>query len=192
VARRSAALLLLVLAGCGGSSRSASHPKPLPPAPHAGAAYKASVAYAACLRRHGLDHPDPDASGDFHLTPAQEARLKASAPLDVRQQADKDCFHLLKGTVSVKPLSKAAMRAALVPLRDLKRCLHGFGIDVGKPTVENLPRGRAMFGFDSAGAPGGTKAERAQKQRTQHTCEKRVRLAQRIDEIIKIDRGENR
>ena len=192
VARRSAIVLVLVLAGCGGGSTAARHPTPLPPAPQASAAYKASLAYAKCLRSHGLHHPNPDATGDFHLTPAQEARLKASAPLHERQKADKDCFHLLKGTVSTKPLSKGAMRAALVPLRDLKRCLHGFGIDVGKPTVTNLPRGRAMFGFDSAGAPGATKAERAQNQRAQHTCEKRVRLAQRIDEIIKIDRGETR
>jgi hypothetical protein len=192
VARRSAALLVLVLAGCGGSSTSANHPKPLSAAPQASAAYKASLAYASCLRQHGLDHPNPDANGDFHLTPAEEARLKASAPLDERQQADKDCFHLLKGVVSTRPLSKAAMRAALAPLRDLKHCLHGFGIDVGKPTVKNLPRGRAMFGFDSAGTPDGTKAERAQNQRAQHTCEKRVRLAERIDEIVKIDRGENR
>ena len=78
-----------------------------------------------------------------------------------------------------------------MPLRDLKRCLHGFGIEVGEPTVKNLARGRAMFGFDSAGAPA-TKAERAQNQRAQHTCEKRIRLAQRLDEIIKIDRGETR
>ena len=126
------------------------------------------------LRRHGLDHPDPDTSGDFHLTPKQEERLRASAPLKARQQADKDCFHLLKGTVSTKPLSKAAMRAALVPLRDLKRCLKGFGYDVGKPTVQNLPRGRAMFGFDQAGPTGGTKGQREKRHDAQLTCEKRV------------------
>jgi hypothetical protein len=192
VDRRFAAVLVLVLAGCGGGSSAARHPKPLPPAPQAGAAYKASVAYARCLRRHGLDHPDPDPSGDFHLTPAQEDRLRASAPESTRQRADKDCFHFLKGTVSTKPLSKGAIRAALVPLRDLKRCLAGFGIVVGKPTVQNMPRGRAMFGFESAGETGGSAAERADRKRAQATCEKRVRLAQRLDEIIKIDRGETR
>lgn len=150
------------------------------------------MAYAACLRAHGLDHPDPDANGDFSLTPKQEERLKESAPPAQRRQADKDCFHHLKGTVSTKPLSKAAMRAALVPLDDLKHCLKGLGYEVGKPVVTNLGRGRAMFGFDTSGPRPPTKAARAKRYHAQITCEKRVGLAQRIDEIVKIDRGETR
>ena len=94
--------------------------------------------------------------------------------------------------MSTKPLSKAALRAALVPLRDLKGCLKGLGYEVGNPVVQNLKRGRAMFGFDSAGSPPVTKAARAKRHDVQITCEKRVRLAQRLDEIIKLDRGEAR
>jgi hypothetical protein len=188
VTRRAALLIVLALAGCGGAHRTtAGHAAPPP-----SKAYTASLAYAKCLRAHGLDHPDPDANGDFSLTPGQEQRLKASAPRARRQQADKDCFHLLKGTVSTKPLSKAAKQAALVPLGDLKRCLKGFGYGVGNPIVKNLPRGRAMFGFDTAGARPATKAGRAKLYHAQITCEKRVRLAKRLDEIVKIDRGESR
>ena len=191
--RRPVLAFVLVLAGCGSSHAASTQPATtLPPAPELFRAYKASLAYAKCLRAHGLDHPNPDANGDFSLTPKQEARLKASAPLEERQQADKDCFHLLKGTVSTKPLSKAAMRAALVPLRELKQCLQGFGVQVGKPMVKNLSRGRAMFGFDSAAPPATTRAERGRRDDAQLTCERRVHLAQRIDEIVKIDRGENR
>lgn len=150
------------------------------------------MAYASCLRAHGLDHPDPDANGDFSLTPKEEERLKESAPLEQRRQADKDCFHLLAGTVSTKPLSKAAKRAALAPLRDLKGCLQGLGYEVGRPVVTNLKRGRAMFGFDTAGPRPATKQARAKRHDAQITCEKRVKLAQRLSEIIKLDRGEAR
>jgi hypothetical protein len=198
--RRGVLLLALALAGCGGGgssgdSQTASSTRqaaPLPPAPGLTREYRASLAYARCLRAHGLDHPDPDRNGDFSLTPKQEARLKASAPPKKRQQADEDCFHLLKGTVSTKPLSPAAVRAALAPLGDLKRCLAGLGYLVGKPMVKNLPRGRAMFGFDSAGPDPGTKSGRAKRHEAQLTCEKRVHLASRLDEIVKIDRGETR
>jgi hypothetical protein len=84
------------------------------------------------------------------------------------------------------------MRAAAVPLRDLKSCLKGLGYEVGNPVVKNLERGRAMFGFDTAGARPATKAGRAKRYDAQITCEKRVHLARRIDEIVKIDRGEGR
>ena len=188
--RRAALVLVLALAGCGGSAGQPTRTHGAAPGPSK--AYKASLAYAKCLRAHGLDHPDPDANGDFSLTPKEEERLKESAPQKERQQADKDCFHLLEGTVSTKPLSKAAMRAALTPLGDLKRCLHGFGYEVGKPVVKNMPRGRAMFGFDAAGGRPATKAGREKRYHAQITCEKRVRFAQRIDEIVKIDRGEGR
>jgi len=190
VTRRASLLVVLTLAGCGGSAAHSTSTQRSAPPPSK--AYTASLAYAKCLRAHGLDHPDPDANGDFSLTPKEEERLKESAPLKDRQQADRECFHLLKGTVSTKPLSKAAQHAALAPLRELKRCLKGFGYDVGNPVVENLQRGRAMFGFDTSGRQPSTKAGRTKRHDAQITCEKRVRLAQRLDEIIKIDRGEGR
>ena len=36
----------------------------------------ASLAYAKCLRAHGVPHPLPDAKGNFSLTPAEEQRLQ--------------------------------------------------------------------------------------------------------------------
>ena len=115
--------------------------------------------------------------------------MRASATPSEHEAAEKACFHLLKGVVSTAPLSAGAIRAALVPLRELKRCLHTFGYDVGKPTVRNLSRGRAMFGFDRATRPA-TSAGRERLASAQHTCEKKVKLAQRIDAIVKADRGE--
>jgi hypothetical protein len=143
------------------------------------------------MRARGVAHPNPDRSGDFHLTPAQERAMRASATPKEHAAAEKACFHLLKGVVSTAPLSAGAMRAALAPLREVKRCLHAYGYDVGKPTVKNLSRGRAFFGFERAARPA-TDAGRARLESAQHACEKRAKLAQRIDAIVKADRGEGR
>jgi hypothetical protein len=182
----------LVLAGCGG--RPGSGPTAVTPSPALAAGpqrvdpYRAAVAFARCMRAHGVAHPDPDRRGDFHLTPAQERRMRASATPSEHEAAEKACFHHLKGTVSTRPLSPAARRAALEPLRDLKRCLHGFDYDVGKPTVANLSRGRAKFGFDSGPQVPRNAAARERLARAQRVCERRVRLSERLDAIIKADR----
>lgn len=125
------AVAALMLAGCGGASRTArGHAAPTRGAPADAVrivAYKAALAFARCMRAHGVAHPGPDRDGDFHLTPAQERRMRASATPGEHEAAERSCFHHLEGTVSTKPLSAGARRAALVPLRDLKRCMHRFG-----------------------------------------------------------------
>jgi hypothetical protein len=183
----------LALAGC--SSGSTSQPATVVPATRLAAGmprpdpYTAAVAFARCMRAHGVAHPDPDRRGDFHLTPAQERRMRASATPQKHEAAEKACFHRLKGTVSTRPLSPAARRAALEPLRDLKRCLRGFGYGVGRPTVANMSRGRARFGFDSGPQVPGNAAARARLAHAQRVCERRVHLSQRLDAIIKADRA---
>ena len=186
--------LLAVAAGCGGTQKAAppapAHAASLAgPAPHIDP-YKAAVAYARCMRAHGIPHPDPDANGDFHLTPAQDKAMHAATSRQ-HEAADKACFHLLNGTVGTKPLSEGARRAALVPLGEVRQCMRGFGYRLGPPIVKNMSRGRAMFGFQYAPTPTSAK-ERARIQGAQHTCERRVRLAAKIDAIVKADRGEDR
>lgn len=184
----------LLAAGCAGGSRvgatdaSRSLARAVPPqvGPHA-----AALAFAACLRAHGVPHPDPDRRGDFHLTPSDEARLRKVGSKK-HEAAEKACSHLLKGTVSLKPLSREARRAALEPLRDLKRCLEGRGYEIGKPTVKNMGRGRAMFGFDAAGPPPASAGARARLQAAQRACERQTSFEARIDAIVKADRGEDR
>jgi hypothetical protein len=178
--RRLALVVVLVAAGCGSASRAPEVVSP--PSPR-----EEALGYARCLRAHGIPHPDPNAYGDFHLTPAQERALRAAGP-KARRAADRACARFLKGT---PPLSRAARRAALTPLRDLKACLHGLGVEVGKPIVVPKPYGRAMFGFDRAPQPS-TPRGRQRQQRAQRICEKKVKLAARLDAIIAADRGENR
>ena len=185
----------VVAAGCGGTSAPKSLPgtqaAALPPAPHLDP-YKAAVRYAQCYRARGIPHPYPDANGDFHLTPAQERKMRAVATPKQLEAADAACFHFLEGTVSTQPLSAGAKRAALVPLRDLKRCLHGYGYEMGNPMVRNLSRGRAMFGFESGPGRPADAGARKKLEAAQHTCERKVKLAARIDAIVKADRGEDR
>lgn len=165
---------VLVLAGCGSTAATTAHH-------FESKAYRAAVAYAQCMRGHGVAHPNPNRAGDFELTPKQEARMRASATPKEHEAADAACFHFLRGTVSTKPLSKPAQKAALVPLRELKSCLAAHGYRVGKPIVKLMTRGRAMFGFD--------RAVRTPPD-VQHGCEAKVHLAQRINQIVKIDRAE--
>ena len=147
--------------------------------------YTASLAYARCMRAHGVPQPNPAPNGDINLTPADERRMRAIGHSKV-QAADKLCFNLhLKGVVSTKPLSLLAMARALEVLRELSACMHSYGYSLGKPVVRNMSRGRAFFGFDKPprGGPTGKPLARAQR-----TCEQRVQLARRIDAIVKADR----
>src|SRR6476660_2951787 len=147
--------------------------------------YKAGLAFAACMRAHGVPHPDPDRNGDFNLTPAQEQRLRAVGMAKVRA-ADKACFKYLKRVVSTKPLSAKAKAQARHVLGQIRTCVRGFGFRLGAPVVRNLSRGRAFFGFKpSATASPPSRA----LMRAEHICERRVQLAKRIDAIIAIDRG---
>ena len=168
--------LATVAAGCGAKAQVARHPR----APSSNPSI-ASLAYAKCLRAHGVPHPNPDKHGDFSLTPAQEQRLR-SVPVKQRETATRACFHSLAG-LNNQPLSERAHTRAIKVLVELKHCLHGFGFEVGKPIVQNMSFGRAMFGFGGTGGPPSAKRTRAQ-----HVCERRVDMSRRISRIITQDR----
>src|SRR4051812_7990947 len=110
--------------------------------------YVASLRYAECMRAHGVPQPNPDRTGNIHLTPADERRMRA-VPRSKRLAADKACFHNLKG-LNNRPLTPRAQRRALGVLREVSRCMSGYGFRLGKPVVKNMPRGRAFFGFETA------------------------------------------
>ena len=150
--------------------------------------YEASLDYARCMRAHGVPHPDPDAHGDFRLTPKDEQRLR-SVPRRTRKAAQAACYHTLKA-LGLKPLSPWAVSRAKQVLRELSACLAAHGYRVGRPTVRNLGLGRAFFGFTRAprDVRGGA-AGRRRLREVQHACEQRVDMAKRIDRIIALDRA---
>jgi hypothetical protein len=184
--RRPLAQVMLVgalvgcVAGCGGT---ASTTETRTPASFSTDPYIASSRYAVCMRQHGVPHPNPDKRGDFHLSPAEEGRMRA-VPRSTREAAQKACFHHLKG-LNMSPLSRRAKERALGVLRQLSRCMQGYGYAMGPPLVKNLSRGRAFFGFRNPHPPPMTKRLR----QTQHTCEKRVDMAGKLDRIIADDRS---
>jgi hypothetical protein len=178
-------LAALLLVGCGSSASvstrraTATTSRPRPTAASADP-YTASLAYARCMRNHGVPHPNPDRKGDFHLTPAQERRMK-TVPHAQREAAAKACFHTLKG-LDMRPLSREAQRRALAVLAEVKRCLARRGHIVGKPIVKPMRMGRWLFGFDRAPGDSGS-------ARDQQACERSTHLAARLDRIIADDRA---
>jgi hypothetical protein len=173
----------LVAASCGDAKRS-SHvtvSARSAPAPSTNP-YKAGLAYAACMRAHGVPHPNPDREGDFHLTPAQERRLKAAGHAKV-EAATRACFKYLRPVVSTKPLSAKAKAQAVKVLEQLRTCVRKLGFELGAPVVKDMTLGRAFFGF----LPGESRPSTAMT-RAEHTCERRVQLAKKIDAIIAADR----
>ena len=182
--------LALLAAGCGGAGAVATSTRNAPTRSAVAAAdpYKASLAYAACMRQHGVPHPDPNRKGDFELTPAQERRLRA-VPAKARHAAQRACFHTLKG-LDLRPLTAQAKRRALVVLKELSRCMRRRGYVFGKPVVRNLSLGRAFFGFEtSPRLPPNLHPGSAQVERDERACEKRVDMARRISAIIDADRS---
>jgi hypothetical protein len=181
-------LLLLATALLTGCSSKASHssarlhqPRPAP-RPTADP-YRASLAYARCLRSRGVPHPNPNRAGDFNLTPADERRLRA-VPKRQREAAARACFHTIKG-LDNRPLSRQGQRRALVVLRELRRCIQRHGYKVGAPIVRNMALGRMMFGFERIAPP----PSRQRFERDQHACERQVHLAKKINQIIADDRS---
>src|SRR5580765_1209899 len=170
---RLALLASVVAAAIGASTAAAVNP------------YRAGLAYAACMRAHGVPHPDPDRKGDFSLTPAQEAKLHAVGRAKV-QAADAACFHFLKPVVSTKPLSEHAMAQARAVLQQVRTCVRAAGFRLGPPTVENMSRGRAMFGFQNGASS--SPISKAMNE-AEHACERKVGLAKKIDAIVAVDRA---
>ena len=151
--------------------------------------YKASLAFARCMRQHGVPHPNPDSAGNFHLTPRQEQLMRRATPQQ-HELADRACFHFLKPVVSTKPLSAHAMALARVALRGLAACMRSRGYDFfnSAPVVRNLSRGRAFFGFKRAD-PRVKKVEKtAPFLRARTACEQKLNA--KLDAIIAADRHE--
>src|SRR5262249_46537110 len=145
--------VVLLATGCAGTGGRSGVVHPAPSvAPSGGAAeYRASLAYARCMRAHGVPQPDPDRNGDIRLTPADAQPMRGVGRAKV-QAADTLCFDRhLKGAVSTKPLSGRAKARAIAVLQEVGRCMKSHGYAMGRPVVRDLSRGRAFFGF--VGAP---------------------------------------
>lgn len=101
------------------------------------------------------------------------------------QAADKACFHYLSRVVSTKPLSAHAQSRAIRVLEQVRSCAAGYGVTLGTAVVTVMSRGRAMFGFQ----PTASSSRPSEKvSRFELLCERRVKLASKLDRIIAADR----
>jgi hypothetical protein len=151
--------------------------------------YAASLAYASCLRRRGVPHPNPDRKGNFDLTPAQERRLRSVQPR-ARRAAENACFHHLTG-LDLRPLSPKAIARAKGVLEDLRECLRAKGFVAGAPVVRNLGRGKAFFGLSSLPNQGRSywrSRAGTQHQRASRRCEREIDMGRRISAIVEEER----
>jgi hypothetical protein len=84
-------------------------------------AYQKAVAYAQCMRAHGVPNfPDPDSKGNILITPADH--LAQGAPQFV--SANKSCEHLDPFT----PLTPAQQRQDTVQALKFVACMRAHGI----------------------------------------------------------------
>jgi hypothetical protein len=167
-------------ADAGVAGRSTTRPPVVDP-------YRAALAFARCMRAHGVPHPDPDRGGSFRLTPADEAKLRRVGRARV-EAADKACFHFLRPVVSTKPLSDGAKRLARAALQKVRGCMRRHGYVFGEPVVRDMTRGRAFFGFADVSAATRAAQGTPRYRTSQRTCERG--LAHALDEIVADDRGE--
>jgi hypothetical protein len=175
------ALAVAILTGLAAMSHSTSAAGRQLPTPRS-KEYRASLDYARCMRAHGVPHPDPKPNGNFELTRAQDERLRAT-PRSRRVAADRACSHYLKG-LNTTPLSSQAMGRALRVLQEVRSCVLRGGYDLGTPTVRNLGRGRAFFGFKNEKHV----KPSARLRDLEYRCEQQVQLAKRLDRIVAADR----
>jgi hypothetical protein len=127
-----AALAAVVLAACGGGSSDD------PGQSQSAKAQKAGIAFARCMRAHGVDIADPKGPGlSFHVTGHNTAQMEA---------AQKACGHFLQGTV--KPPSAAEQAKVRDNALKFAKCMRAHGVDFPDPRFSG---GKIMMEVPGAG-----------------------------------------
>jgi hypothetical protein len=125
----------LLVAACGGSSSTAAGGSTY---------YQKAVAYAQCMRSHGVpDYPDPDSQGQF--PPVQIGRNGVSQ--QAVQSAQSACRHLQPGG---GPGTAQQQQAKLTQALDFARCMRAHGVtDFPDPSTSNGGTGFNMSGVNT-------------------------------------------
>jgi hypothetical protein len=112
-----AAGLVLMSAACGGSSSATGSA-----GSHASTAAVAALAYARCVRSHGVpDFPDPDSAGQFSKTTLDQLAATNSQ----YQTATQSCAHLLPGSGGGP--TAAQLRQEWTGMASFARCMRSHG-----------------------------------------------------------------
>jgi hypothetical protein len=152
-------LLIVVLSACTGGAGSSNGVATLNSAdPAASAAPSASLnpqdallAYARCMREHGIDMPDPqfdDTNGKFQV----QIGTGGSKPTDKQKvdAAQQACQHFMEG-VAFGPGGGQIDQETQDKLLAFSRCMREHGIDFPDPQFDD--GGRVMIGGNRNSAP---------------------------------------
>ena len=114
--------IVLLAAGCGGGSSTATT---------ALTSYQKALAYAQCMRGHGLPRfPDSDSNGNFGISPHEVGSINGAQ----FQRANKACRHLLPGS---QPLTAAQQRQATDQALRFVACMRSHGMPTFPDPIVN-------------------------------------------------------
>jgi hypothetical protein len=115
-------------------------------------AQKARLQFAACMRRNGVDMPDPGADGTKLTMPSDPAKFSSAVEKCKQYMPSADG----QGSVDSASANAQALKLA--------RCLRGKGIDVPDPSADkplNIPDAESQKTQDAMKACGGGVSGRA-------------------------------
>ena len=113
--------ITLLAAGCSGS----------PTVTTALTGYQKALAYAQCMRTHGVPHfPDPNSRGIFGVSPSELGPSNGAQ----FQRADKACRHLLPGS---QPMTAVQQRQATDQALRFVACMRSHGLPAFPDPIVN-------------------------------------------------------
>lgn len=139
----------LSVAACGDSSGEGAGTTPSSP-------QDGALAFAACMRDHGVDMPDPKVTSDGKIQLQGLQDGKGPAP-EVFEQAQKACQSKLRA--GAEGMSPADRRQAAEQGLKFARCMREHGVDFPDPNAD----GSIMLEKGSAADPESTAFRRAEK-----------------------------
>jgi hypothetical protein len=93
----------------------------------------AMLAFAQCMRDHGVDMPDPQVNGDGRAVFTAGASPADAAKMDEAQKACQE--HLDKVRADMPPPDPAEMEERKQQLLDFAQCMREHGIDMPDPKI---------------------------------------------------------
>ena len=125
---------------------------------------EAMLAFARCMREHGIDMPDPDTSGDgpgVVTFRAGAAGTKIDADTSKFQEAHEACQHLMDdiGPLTLSPEQQQEMQDQALAF---SRCMRDHGVDMPDPSFDGEGHVMMRIGPDDGLDPSDPKFEAAQ------------------------------
>jgi hypothetical protein len=143
---------VVLVAGCSGGSSTLTT---------ALTAYQKALAYAQCMRSHGVPRfPDPDSRGNFAISGPEIGPVNGTE----FRNADKACRHLLPGS---QPMTPAQQRQATAQALRFVACMRSHGLPHFPDPVVNAQG----IGF-RVGGNGGPRPGSPQFKAAQQACQR--------------------